>query len=274
MGEEAEREILRLTTIPESIMLHRVQMDPQRGRGNMAVRRPTRTAPGSRTAAAAPAPRKGAPARRQAAAPAKPSRDVTQYADKEPTPYHKAFATWIIKEVGLSLEGKSARAAFLAGVSIATAARAAFQESDFLEEWREKTGEVKRGPKPKADEPVTVAGRTRSQRAKAAPEPEPEEEEEEWEEDDTEEDDEEFDSEDDADEDDDSEDESDDDEDWEDEEEPTPAPKRTARKSAPAKAAPTRARAGAKAPVKATKPASGRPAKAKAAPADDDDFIF
>lgn len=195
-----------------------------------------------------------APARK--AAPAKPSRDVKQYADKEPTPYHKAFATWLLKDVGVRLEGKSVKAAFLLGVSTATASRPAFQESDFLEEWREKTGESKPGRKPAAEAAPAPATRRR----KPEPEPEQEEDEEEWEEDDdAEESDDEFE--------DDSDDEADsDDEDWEDEEEePAPAPKRRA----PAKAA-TSGRPAKSAPA----PARKAPAKRAAKPADDDDYIF
>lgn len=200
--------------------------------------------------------RKAAPAK----APAKPSRNVTQYADKPPTGYHKAFASWIVREVGFSLEGLSPKAAFLAGVSIATAARAAFQESSFLEEWREKNGESKPGPKPGAVKaaPAPVA---RKRKPEPEPEPEPEEDEEEWEEDDTEEDDE-FDSEDDSEE-------ESDEEDWEDEE-PAPAPKRTVKKAAQApKSRSVSGAATRRAPVKTT---TGR--SAKPAPDDDDDFIF
>lgn len=88
----------------------------------------------------------------QARTAAKPvaGRDVTQYADKAPTAFHKFFARWIVEQVGYTPEeAKSKRAAFLAGVSIATAARQAFQASPELAEWREETGETKRGPKPK-----------------------------------------------------------------------------------------------------------------------------
>lgn len=216
----------------------------------MAVRntRGTASRPGSRPA--------GRPAK---AAPAKSSRDVTQYADKPATGYHKAFASWIVKEVGFSLEGLSPKAAFLAGVSIATAARAAFQESDFLEEWREKNGESKPGPKPAA----AKAAPTRRQ--KPAPEPEPEEDDEEWEEDETEED--EFDSEDDSDE-------ESDEEDWDDEEEPAPAPKPRAGRGPVKPSAPagkSRTASGAaprRAPAKATSGRKPKPA------ADDDAFIF
>lgn len=77
-------------------------------------------------------------------------RDVTQYADKEATAFHKFFARWIVEQVGYVPEdAKSKRSAFLSGVSIATAARQAFQASPELAEWREETGEAKRGPKPK-----------------------------------------------------------------------------------------------------------------------------
>lgn len=98
-------------------------------------------------AAAAPAARKAAP---KASAAVKPSTDVTAYATKAPTDYHKAFARWIVTEVGYNPEDASSpRAAFLMGVAIATAARPKFMESDFLAKWRETSGEAKRGPKPK-----------------------------------------------------------------------------------------------------------------------------
>ena len=120
----------------------------------MAVRRTTRNA-GTRT-------------RRAAAAPAAREKDVTEYADKAPTGYHKAFAKWIVQEVGYDPDSASSkRAAFLKGVSIATAARPAFNGSDAVEEYREKSGEAKRGPKPAATKAALV---TRGRR-KAEPEP-------------------------------------------------------------------------------------------------------
>jgi hypothetical protein len=113
----------------------------------------TRKATTTRKAAAAPP------------APVKPTRDVTEYADKAPTGYHKAFAKWIVEFVGFDPnEATSKRAAFLAGVSIATAARPAFTDSDFLAEWREESGEAKRGPKPKNAPPATT---TRGRKAAA-----------------------------------------------------------------------------------------------------------
>lgn len=126
----------------------------------MVARKTTarKSSAGRKPAASKAAPAK-APARRSnaskaaAKAPAKPVatavKDVTMYADKEPTGYHKAFARWIVDEVGYNPKGDSAQKAFLMGVSIATAARASFQSSEALEAWREQTGEAKRGPKPK-----------------------------------------------------------------------------------------------------------------------------
>lgn len=94
-----------------------------------------------------------------AKASASSGRDVTQYADKAPTAFHKFFARWIVEQVGYVPEdAKSHRAAFLAGVSIATAARQAFQASAELAEWREETGETKRGPKPKDEAEVKRRG--------------------------------------------------------------------------------------------------------------------
>jgi hypothetical protein len=83
------------------------------------------------------------------------NRGVTEYATKSATPYHKAFARWIVTEVGYDPDtAPSKRAAFLRGVSIASAARPKFLSSDYLEEWYEKTGETKRGRKPQTKESV------------------------------------------------------------------------------------------------------------------------
>jgi Mg-chelatase subunit ChlI len=217
------------------------------------------------TASATPA-RRGRPAKvtqsARKAAPVRKGPDVTVYAEKEPTDYHKAFANWIVKHVGYDPnEAGSKRAAFLAGVSIATASRPAFMNSEYLEEWRERNGVTKRGPKGGAAEEAPA--NRRSRRAKAEAEPEPVEDDDEFEDDEEIEDDDEFDDEDSEDDDSEDDDEFDDDDDEEledEEEEETPAPRRTraAAKAAPAKkAAPRKA-----APRKAT------------AKADDDDFIF
>ncbi len=227
-----------------------------------------------RTAKAAAAPvRRGRPRKAASAAKAAPAKpDVTVYADKVPTDYHKAFARWIVTEVGYDPDtASSKRAAFLRGVSIATLSRASFSNSEYLDEWREKNGVNKRGPKGSkaAVEEETPVRRRR----KAAPEPEEIEEieeieedeedfEEEEEDDEFEEDDDEFEDEEDDEEDDELEDEEDEeDDDFEEEEAPAP------RKRAPAKAA---------------KPAPRKVAAKKAAPtkrtarakAEDDDFIF
>jgi len=219
----------------------------------MVVRRSTGT---RRTAAPAKAvPRKAAPVARK--------KDVTEYAEKPATAYHKAFARWIVQEVGFDPEtASSKRAAFLKGVSIATAARPSFNDSDFIEEWRESAGETKRGPKPKAA--ADPAGRRR----KAAPEPVEEEEEFEEEEDDFEEDSEDSEDEEFEEEEDDSE--SDEDEEFEEEEE-APAPKRRA-PAAPAKAA-ANSRARAAAPARKAAAPAKKATRAKPA-ADDDEFLF
>lgn len=261
MGDEAEREISRLTSIPDSLMFrsgsNRVG---QRERGNMAVKRDR---PASNTRQA---PARNTRQQRTAPAKAKPGpapRDVTQYADKEPTAYHKAFAKWILNEVGFNPREMNPLKAFVYGVSIATAARPAFNSSDAVEEFREKTGEAKRGPKP---------GTTRGRK------PAPVEEEEDFDdEDEIEEDDEDFDDEfdDDSDEDDDSEDEEDEEE-FDDEPEPAPVKRGPGRprKAAPAPARNSRgaARSGtAKTPAKKAAPTGrGKPKPAD----DDDDFIF
>lgn len=188
-----------------------------------------------------------APAKRTAAkaAPAKAQRDVTQYADKEPTAYHKAFATWLVREVGVKLNGLTPKEAFLMGVSTATAARNSFMDSDFLEEWREKNNVAKRGPK---------ADTRRSNRAVVTDEefePEADEADDDDADDDGDgfEEDDDFDSDDESDEDSEEDEEIDEDDDFEDEPEPAPvARKRTAAK------------------------ATGR--RTKAAPADDDDGML
>lgn len=134
--------------------------------------------------------------------------DVTQYARKAPTDYHKWFARWLVTEVGYNpTKARSEKEAFLRGVQLAVSARTAFQDSDFLEEMREKHGVTKRGPKPKA---AKSTGKRR-----AAPEPD----EDEFEDPDTDEDD----------------DPEIDDVDFEDDEEETPPPRKRASKSAPAK---------------------------------------
>lgn len=205
--------------------------------------------------------------------------DVSAYADKAPTDHHKWFATWIVREVGYDPNSAgSKREAFLAGVSIATAARSAFQDSEFLEQMREKHGVNKRGPKPavreEPEEEERPARRTAAKKTapakKAAParkrQPEPEPEEEEW--DDSAEEADEFEDDADAEEADEFEDDvEEDDADFDDDfEEPTP-PKRPAKK-APAKAAPARKAAPAK------KAAPTKAAARKRQPAADDDFMF
>ncbi len=215
---------------------------------------------------------------RKAAVPQAKRRDVTEYAVKVPTPYHKAFAKWIVEEVGYNPdEARSLRAAFLKGVSIATAARPAFNSSDYIEEWRERTGETKRGPK-EEESPQPAA-----RRRKPAPEPEPEENDDEDEFDDESDELDDDDSEDDdADEfgdedvDDDPEEDDSDDDEFDDEEEEAPAPKRgrPAKAVSPVKAT-ARGRARASVPAKkAGRPAANTTAGTRASKADDDDFLF
>lgn len=227
----------------------------------MVVRRKATSAPARRGAVGTKAP--ATKARRTpakvAAAPASSAKDVTIYADKEPTDYHKAFATWIIREVGYKpTEAASLKAAFLAGVSIATAARPAFMESDFLTEWREKNGVAKRGPQ-KIKEAAPV--RKTRKAVEVVEDDDFDDEDEEIEEDedldDEDTDDEDFDE--------DSDEDLDEDEDEDDEEEEVAPPRRgrpAAKKAAPAKRAPVKA---------AAKPATRT---RKAAATDDDDFIF
>lgn len=205
-------------------------------------------------------------------------RNVTVYATKEPTPFHKAFAKWIVTEVGYRpSQAESLKAAFLAGVSIATAARPAFNDSEWLETWREENGVVKRGRK-RADE-VTEEPVAEAPKRRRKPEPEPEAEDD----DDFDEADEADDVDDDDDFDDDESDEDDsdfddDDDDDEPEPEPTPAPvkrgpgrpRKATTAVAPAKAQPT-------VRVRAAQVAKAAPAKAtsrRAKPTADDDFAF
>lgn len=218
----------------------------------MAVRRKAAT-----PAKATPPARRGRPRKAATAVAEKPKADVTVYADKAPTDYHKAFARWIVQEVGYDPNSASSmKAAFLAGVSIATASRPAFMDSDYLEEWREANGVAKRGPKGAAA-PAKAAPAKRTR--KAAPEPEAEE----FEDDDELEDDEDDDLEDDEfdDEDDDEDEDEFDDEEEEEEEEPEPAPVKRGR-GRPRKTAAAPAKA---APAKRTRAASK---------ADDDEFLF
>lgn len=98
---------------------------------------------GTAKARTKPAPKANASQREQAA-----QRDVTQYADKPATDFHKFLARFIVNQIGYDPDSaKSKRAAFLAGVSIATAARPAINASDELAEWRKEMGVAKRGPK-------------------------------------------------------------------------------------------------------------------------------
>lgn len=219
--------------------------------------------------------RRGRPAAKPAAAsaktpargrPARPATDVTEFANRPATPYHKAFAQWLVREVGYDVTSASPKAAFLAGIRLAATARTAFNASDAAEEFYATSGEAKRGRKPQTEAAPAPKPAARKRR----PEPEPAPEEEEWEDDDDAATEDEWDDDDTATDETTEEDDSDDDDDdaWEDdddEEEPAPAPKRApARKAAPAKAAAAR-------PTKAAAPAR----RAKPKPADDDDdFIF
>jgi hypothetical protein len=241
----------------------------------MAVQRRNSRTAGTRTnrpAKAAPARKAAAPARK--AAPQSRKADVTEYANKPATGYHKAFAKWIVTEVGFDPDSVSSkRAAFLKGVSIATAARPAFNASDAVEEYREKSGEAKRGPKP-----ATAKAAAPAKSRRRAPEPEPEEvdEDEDFDDEDEDFDDDETDSDEDFDEDDDEESDSDDDEDDEDfdddEPEEAPAPVRRT-KSATRTSRPASGTASTRKGAPAKKAA---PAKRTAKPAaeDDDDFLF
>ncbi len=61
-------------------------------------------------------------------------RDFTGYADKEPTGTMKAFADWLIDEVGLEFKTKAAEHEFREGVRLGGTLRMEFQASDF---WKE-----------------------------------------------------------------------------------------------------------------------------------------
>lgn len=211
----------------------------------MVTKRPTRRRPSATKAAPAKATRRRAPSKAAKPAPQKVSQDVTVYADKAATPYHKAMAKWAVVEVGVDLDSMSVRQAFLKGVQIATAARPVFMQSEFLEEWRAKSGEAKRGPKPKN---VEV-----------------EEDDEDFDDEEIEDDDEDFEDDDDSDDEDDDdefEDEDDDDEDFEDDEEEEAPP-----------AKPTRRKPSARSTSKA-KPPARRTTRKASKPADDDEDLF
>lgn len=240
-------------------------------RGRPAARKPARRATTARkpaASAAKPTTTAKRPAvKAKAAAPAKPNTpDVTVYADKEPTGYHKAFANWIVKEVGYDPnEATSKRAAFLAGVRIATAARPAFQQSEYLEEWREKSGEAKRGPK--------TADAKRKATREVVSDDEFEDEGDDFEdadedfEDESEEDSDEFEDDEESDEDDEDSEEDDDESDDEDDDDFEDEPEPPKRRGRPAKAAPARrtARPAAKKPT--------TPARRSKSTADDEDLF-
>ena len=214
------------------------------------------------------------------------AKDVTQYAGKTPTDYHKWFATWIVKEVGYNpADAVSLKEAFLMGVSIATASRPAFLESEFLERMRVKNGVNKRGPKPAAEEveekPVRRTAKAAPAKKAAAParkrapepdpEPDPEEEEDNgWGADEADDDISDFDDADEFGDDDDAAEE--DDSDFDDDdfaEEPAPvAPKRG--RPAAVKAAPAKKTA----PAKKAAPAKAAARRAAPVADDDDDFMF
>jgi hypothetical protein len=198
--------------------------------------------------AATPA-RRGPGRPRKAPAEAPATKDLSQYADKPATGYHKAFAGWLVREVGVDLNGMSVKSAFLKGVSLATTTRAAWASSDALVEYREKSGESKPGRKPAAERSAPPARKRRPE-----PEPEPEQDDDDFEDESDDFDDEAPESDDDFDG------ESDDADDFDDDEEPAPAPK---------KRAPVNKRSAAK-----RAPASRRPAAKKPAADDDDEFMF
>jgi hypothetical protein len=232
------------------------------------------------------------------AAPAKSTRgrkatDVTEYATKEPTDYHKAFARWIVNEVGFDPKTASPMKAFLMGVSIATAARPKFMDSDFLAEWRESSGQAKRGPKTSEDKTV---GKAKPKSSKVVEEDEDEfEDDDEDFEDESEEDDDDFeddedesdedeDEDEDSDEDDDDdfededdEDESDedDDEDLEDEEEELPPAKKRPVKNAAKSGSRGATRTGTRSAATKGRPAKGSTkGKAKSSSDDADEMLF
>jgi hypothetical protein len=189
------------------------------------------------------------------------AKDVTRYAEAEPTVHHKQHAKWLRDVVGVDIKGFGSEIkAFLAGVSLAHLTRVDFANSPEWEAYREEHNIAKRGPAKKVAEP--------EEEYEEEVEEEEEEEVDEFEEDDSE-----------ADDFDDSEEEVDE---FEEEEEEV-KPRRPAKKAAPAKraapakkAAPVRGR-----PVKKAVPAPAKkasPAK-KAAPrtrrtAEDDDILF
>jgi len=237
----------------------------------MAPSRSTRKAAPTaqrRTAKAAPVEQ-----RRRTATATKPApvKDVTKWATQAPTDYHRKFAQWIVREVGFDPDGaKSKRAAFLAGVSIGTAARNAFMGSDFLAEWRASEGLAKPGRRP-AETPAPT-----SKRRKPAPVEEFDEEDSDDEEfdDDEEDSDEEGDDEfADDDEECDEEDSDDFDDDDETEEEPEPEPTPAKRRAGRPASKPATTRKAAPAARKASVPPRGKP-RSTTPKADDDNYVF
>lgn len=227
----------------------------------MVVRRKAPATPVKRTRPAAKA---AAPVARRKPAPK--VNPMAKWAESEAvTDYHKAYARFIVREIGYNPDESSPRVAFLRGVAIATLARTAFAQSEFLAEWRTKNGVAKKGPKPKAAVEL-------------------DEDDEEYEdEEDTDAEDFEDEDADEADEDEDfDEDEDDEDEDFEEEdEEPAPVkrgPGRPRKVAVPAAEAPVKRGPGrprkavAAAPAKATKAAPAKRTRA-AAPADEE-FVF
>lgn len=248
---------------------------------------PAKPAARRRTAASEDAPVRRSPVKRgrpaaSAHSPNPRSRktDLTAYADKPATEYHKAFARWLVQTTGWRpSQADSSAQAFLKGVALSSVLRTEFMGSEYLAAWREENGFTKRGPKtaPVEDEPETSDDDFEDDESD-------DEEDSEFEDDSNDEDDEDSD-EDEFDDESDDEDESDDDEDEFEDDEP-PAPK--TRKPAGRKAAPAKRQTPAKPTAKAAAPARRTPARkaapkpaaapktrrAKPAAADGEDFIF
>ena len=243
-------------------------MAPSRKPGRPAVRRQT-----------APA---ALPRRAKAAPPAPKAQDVTRYATQPPTDYHRQYAKWIVNSVGYDLaNATSVKAAFLAGVSIATAARNAFMASPELEAWRDREGLAKPGRRPASETQEAPTRRRKAAMTEFLGDDEDDDETEVDDETDDFDDEDESEASDDSDFDDDDDEDSDefddDDDEVEADEEPLPAKRRgrPAAKPAAKSAAPRASRTARGTAAKPAVPARGKPASRKANVAvADDDFAF
>lgn len=201
---------------------------------------------------------------------------ATKFADNVPTEYHKEFARWLLKG-GVRLKGDDDKAtrqlvltAFMRGVSLSVVAKNTFSGSPEADEWREREGITKRGPRP---------GTKRGSKVEDDEDDfEDSEDDEEFEEDDEDgtedEDDSDEEFEDDDDESDDEDDSEDDEDDFEEEEAPKPAPRKRAAKTAAKPVAKRTVATRRRDPNGLQATSKTRAKKAAPKPASEDEFIF